>query len=71
MQRIEVMGLINTPTSYEQIMKFVESVPAESRRDVILVMGMVHNYLATMHNQMIDNMLDGAMSADEIKEMLS
>lgn len=71
MERIPTIDLCRVPDNYSQINDFINDLPAGSERaNATLVMMMTHNFLASVHNKMIDEMLAGAMSADEIKEML-
>lgn len=70
MERIDIIEWCRVPANYGQVNDFIATLPEGERANATIVMMMTHNFLASVHNKMIDEMLDGAMSADEIKEML-
>ena len=54
MDRIPTIDICRTPDSYSQINVFIELLPEGERANATMVMMMTHNFLATAHNNMIE-----------------
>lgn len=54
MERIPTIDMCRVPDNYGQVNDFIASLPEAERANATIVMMMTHNFLASQHNRMLE-----------------